>query len=208
MKAKVYDIKGSADREIDIDESIFNIEINDHLIHEAVKNELANLRVGTAVTKTRGFIRGSQKKLYRQKNTGRSRAGTAKSPIRVGGGIAFGPQMRDYSYSIGRKKKRIAVKSVFSKQMKEGNIKFVENFTIEDGKTKNAVLILNKIAKTNKVVFILKDDDKLLKRAIRNISGLSFLVSERLNCKDLFYAKEIIIQEGALEILSKNLNKV
>ena len=208
MKAKIYDINGSEDREIDINESVFNSEVNDHLIYEAVNNELANLRQGNAVTKTRGFVKGSTKKLYRQKGTGRARAGTAKSPVRVGGGTAFGPQMRDYTYSIGRRKKRIAIKSVFSKQMKEGNVKFVENFTIEDGKTKNAVLIFKKIAKTNKVVFILKEDDKLLKRAVRNISGLSFLVSERLNCKDLFYAKEIIIQEGALEVISKNLNKV
>ena len=207
MKTKLYDINGTIDGDIELDESVFNVEINDHLIYEAVKNELANERVGTAACKNRSMVSGSTIKLHRQKHTGRARAGSKKSPIRRGGGVAFGPQPRDYSYSIGKRKKRKAIKTVLSKQLLNGNIKVVKDFTVEDGKTKTSIAIFEKIRNTNKILFVMKDDDKMLKRSIRNIPYLKFLVADRLTCKDIFYAKELILLEGSLDKISNILNK-
>ena len=106
MKATVFSVKGEALREVDLDEEVFQREVNQNVIYEAIKNELANARIGTASTKTRSEVRGSTAKPWRQKGTGRARAGRRRSPLWVGGGVVFGPKPRDYSYKLPRKVKR------------------------------------------------------------------------------------------------------
>ncbi|MGP1458210.1 MAG: 50S ribosomal protein L4 [Treponema sp.] len=202
MEKKVYSIDGKELRTINLDDKVFGLPVNDDVIYYAITNELANMRVGTACTKTRAEVHGSNAKPYKQKGTGNARRGDKKSPIMVGGGTIFGPKPRDYSYTIPKKAKRLAMKSILSMQAQSDRFTVVEDFTIESGKTKDLVKILSNFADGERTVIILKDDDVQIKRAGRNIPFLSFLSYNRLRAHDLFYGRKIIALEGAVKNLS------
>ena len=202
MNVKVFSIKGEEIKDITLDDSIFNREVSEGTIYYAIRNELANKRVGTACTKTRGEVRGSSAKPYSQKGTGRARAGDKKSPVWVGGGTIFGPKPRDYSYTMPKKMKRVALKSILSLKVKEEKLKVVEDFTIESGKTKDLTAILGNLVNTERTVVVLKDDDAMLKRAGRNIPWVKFLSFNRLRAHDLFYGKNILFLESAVANLT------
>lgn len=202
MEKKVYSTSGKELRTITLDDKVFGLPENDAVIYYAITNELANMRVGTACTKTRSEVHGSNAKPYKQKGTGNARRGDKKSPITVGGGTIFGPKPRDYSYSMPKKAKRLAMKSILSMQAQSDRFTVVEDFTIESGKTKDLVNILNNFSKGERTVIILKDDDKKIKQAGRNIPTLSFLSFNRLRAHDLFYARKIVILESAVKNLS------
>ena len=182
---------------------MFGLPVNEDVIYYAITNELANKRVGTACTKTRAEVHGSNAKPYKQKGTGHARRGDKKSPINVGGGTIFGPKPRDYSYSIPKKEKRLAMKSILSLQAQSDRLTVVEDFTVESGKTKDLVKILSNFAKDERTVIILKDDDKKIKQAGRNIRNLHFLSFNRLRAHDLFYGRKVILLEGAAKNLSE-----
>ena len=135
MDKKVYSVDGKELRTITLDDSVFGLPVNDDVIYYAITNELANKRVGTACTKTRSEVHGSNNKPYKQKGTGNARRGDKKSPITVGGGTIFGPKPRDYSYSIPKKEKRLAMKSILSAHAQGDRIAVVEDFSIDSGKT-------------------------------------------------------------------------
>jgi large subunit ribosomal protein L4 len=181
---------------------VFGLPVNEDVIYYAITNELANKRVGTACTKTRAEVHGSNAKPYKQKGTGHARRGDKKSPINVGGGTIFGPKPRDYSYSIPKKEKRLAMKSILSLQAQSDRLTVVEDFTVESGKTKDLIKILSNFAKDERTVLILKDDDKKLRQAGRNIPNLHFLAFNRLRAHDLFYGRKVILLEGAAKNLS------
>ena len=202
MEKKVYSTAGKELRTITLDDNVFGLPVNDDVIYYAITNELANKRVGTACTKTRAEVHGSNAKPYKQKGTGNARRGDKKSPIMVGGGITFGPKPRDFSYSIPKKEKRLAMKTILSMQAQSDRLTVVEDFTIESGKTKDLVTILNNFAKEERTVIILKDDDPMLKRAARNIKNVSFLSYNRLRAHDLYYGRKIILLETAAKNLS------
>ena len=203
MEKKVYSTSGKELRTITLDDKVFGLPINDDVIYYAITNELANRRVGTACTKTRAEVHGTNKKPYKQKGTGNARRGDVKSPIMVGGGITFGPKPRDFSYSIPKKAKRLAMKSILSAHAQGDRLTVVEDFTVESGKTKDLVAILNNFAKGERTVLILKDDDAKIKRAGRNIPNISFLAYNRLEAHDLFYGRKVIILESAVKNLSE-----
>ena len=203
MEKKVYSIDGKELRTINLDDKIFGLPVNEDVIYYAITNELANKRVGTACTKDRSEVHGSNSKPYKQKGTGNARRGDKKSPIMVGGGITFGPKPRDYSYYIPKKEKRLAMKSILSMKAQEDALTVVEDFTVESGKTKDLVKILNNFAKDERTVIILKDDDKLLKQAGRNLPNVYFLSFNRLRAHDLFYGRKVILLEGAAKNLSE-----
>jgi 50S ribosomal protein L4 len=203
MEKKVYSTSGKELRTITLDDKVFGLPINDDVIYYAITNELANRRVGTACTKTRAEVHGTNKKPYKQKGTGNARRGDVKSPIMVGGGITFGPKPRDFSYSIPKKAKRLAMKSILSAHAQGDRLTVVEDFTVESGKTKDLVAILNNFAKGERTVLILKDDDAKIKQAGRNIPNLSFLAYNRLEAHDLFYGRKVIILESAVKNLSE-----
>ena len=203
MEKKVYSIDGKELRTINLDDKVFGLPVNEDVIYYAITNELANKRVGTACTKTRAEVHGSNAKPYKQKGTGNARRGDKKSPITVGGGTIFGPNPRDFSYAIPKKAKRLAMKSILSAHTQGDRLTVVEDFTIESGKTKDLVKILNNFAKDTRTVLLLKDDDKMIKRAGRNIPTLHFLTYNRLCAHDLFYARKIIMLEGAAKNLSE-----
>jgi large subunit ribosomal protein L4 len=202
MDKKLYSVQGKELKTVTLADDVFAHEVSEGSIYNAIKNELANLRVGTASTKTRTEVHGAKTKPWRQKGTGRARAGRRQSPVWVGGGIAFGPRPRDYSYVLPKKVKRLAMKSILSLKAATDGFKVVENFTVSTGKTKDLVKILSTLFPAEeKTVLILKDDDALLKRAARNIPWVSFLTFNRLRAHDLFYTKNLVIMEEAAQNL-------
>ena len=202
MEKKVYSVDGKELRTINLDDKVFGLPVNEDVIYYAITNELANSRVGTACTKTRSEVHGSNAKPYKQKGTGHARRGDKKSPITVGGGTIFGPKPRDFSYSIPKKEKRLALKTILSSHAQGDRLTIVEDFTVESGKTKDLVAILKNFAKDERTVLILKDDDAKVKQAARNIKNLTFLSYNRLNAHDLFYGRKIIALESAVKNLS------
>ncbi len=203
MEKKVYSVDGKELRTITLDDNVFGLPVNDDVIYYAITNELANMRVGTACTKDRSEVHGSNAKPYKQKGTGNARRGDKKSPINVGGGTIFGPKPRDYSYYMPKKAKRLAMKSILSMHAQSDRLAVVEDFTVESGKTKDLLKVLNHFAENERTVIILKDDDAKIKQAGRNIPTLSFLSFNRLRAHDLFYGRKIIVLESAVKNLSE-----
>jgi large subunit ribosomal protein L4 len=206
MERKVVSLQGKELRPIELSDAVFGLPINEDVIYYAINNELANQRVGTACTKDRGEVHGTNRRPYSQKGTGRARQGDYKSPVYVGGGTAFGPKPRDFSFSLPKKVKRLAMKSILSLKAQDGSMQVVEDFTVETGKTGDLVKKIAGLASpkdATRTVVILKDDDAAVKRAGRNIPWLSFLSYNRLRAHDLFYGRKVIVLESA----AKGLNE-
>ncbi|MDR0600608.1 MAG: 50S ribosomal protein L4 [Treponema sp.] len=202
MKATVYSIDGKEARTMELDDAVFGLPVNEDLIWYAINNELANKRLGTACTKDRGEVHGSNAKPYKQKGTGRARRGDKKSPLLVGGGTIFGPKPRDFSYSIPKKAKRLALKTILSLKAQSQTLMVVEDFSIESGKTGELARTLNNFGPPGRTVIVLKDDDPMLKRAAANIPWLSYLSYNRLRAHDLFYGRRVLLLETAAKNLS------
>ena len=205
MKAAIIDINGKEKSQIELNDEVFNINPNRHVIYEAIKNELANRRQGTSSTKTKGEVKGSGAKPWKQKGTGRARVGTKRNPVWTGGGVAFGPKPRDYSYKLPKKVKRLAIRSILSLKNKEGNLKIIENFSLKEPKTKEVNLIFKPILNEEKSSLILTNSDStlLIKRAGRNLPWLRCLSFNRMNAHTLYYSKNIVIAEDAVNELNK-----
>jgi large subunit ribosomal protein L4 len=201
MKADVFSIQGEKIKDITLNDEVFGREISDGSIYYAVNNELANRRVGTASTKTRGEVNYSNAKPWRQKGTGHARSGDKKSPVWVGGGTIFGPKPRDYSYRIPKKMKRLAMKSLLSMKVRDEELKIVEDFTVDTGKTKDLVKVLTNLVDADKrTVIILKDNDAMIRRAGRNIPWVKFLSYNRLSAKELLYGRQVLMMESAANL--------
>ncbi len=197
MKTQVYGLDGNVVKEIELSDAVFGRDVSEGSIYHAIRNELANRRLGTAKIKTRAEVHSSNKKPWKQKGTGRARSGQRSSPIWVGGGKIFGPAPRDYSYRLPRKVKRLALVSLLSLKAKEDKLRVVTDFTVESGKTKDLVTKLAKLAAKERTVVILKDDDALIRRAGRNVPWLSLLAYNRLQAHDLFYCQKLLLLETA-----------
>jgi large subunit ribosomal protein L4 len=202
MDCKVFSKEGRELRTVELDETVFGLPANDALIWYAINNELANKRQGNASTKTRAEVHGSNAKPYKQKGTGRARRGDKKSPLLVGGGVIFGPKPRDYSYSINKKAKRQAMKTILSLKVRSDMVKVIEDFSIESGRTRDLMGLLGNFNPGVRTVLILKDDDPMIKRAAANIPWLSYLSYNRLRAHDLFYGRQVLMLETAV----RNLN--
>lgn len=206
MEGKVFSVQGKELRTVELSDQVFGLPVNEDVIWYAINNELANLRVGTAQTKTRGEVHGTNRRPYSQKGTGRARQGDVKSPIYVGGGTVFGPHPRDYSYAMPKKAKRLAMKSILSLKAQNATMKVVEDFTVGTGKTKDLAAVLKNLLpqdKAERTVVILKDDDAMVKRAGRNIPWLHFLSFNRLRAHDLFYGRTVLVMESAVKGLNE-----
>ena len=208
MNYKVYSKDGKELRSITLDDTVFGLPVNEDIIWYAINNELANKRIGSANTKGRAEVHGSNAKPYKQKGTGRARRGDCKSPILVGGGTIFGPKPRDFSYAIPKKAKRLALKTILSLKAQSDTLKIIEDFSIESGKTKDLNKLLNAFKQAGfelgaRTVIILKDDDQMVKRAAANIPWISYLSYNRLEAHELFYGRQVLM----LETAAKNLNE-
>ncbi|MBR1582857.1 MAG: 50S ribosomal protein L4 [Spirochaetales bacterium] len=204
MEAKVFSVNGKEIKTIELNSDVFGIEVSDGSIYHAVNNELANRRVGTACTKTRAEVNYSNTKPFKQKGTGNARRGDKKSPVMVGGGTIFGPKPRDYSYTLPKKVKRLAMKSLLSLSVQEERLVVVEDFTSQNGKTKEVAEILKNFVEDGKrTALIMKNDDVMLRRAAKNIPYLHVLAYDKLSAKELLYARKVVM----LETAAKNLNE-
>ena len=226
MNRTVYSIDGKELRNIELADAVFGLPINEDVIWYAINNELANKRQGNASTKDRGEVHGSNAKPFKQKGTGRARRGDKKTPVAVGGGIIFGPKPRDYSYSMPRKAKRLAIKSILSLKAQSDTLKIIEDFSVESGKTKDLYGILKnfgegaKCAGGQRTVMVLRGEEvndkkgiddradilpgiRKIKQAGKTIPWLSFLSHSRLRAHDLFYGRNIIMTESAAKKLNE-----
>lgn len=203
MKVDKYSKDGKVVGQVELPDSVFGVEVNDVLVYEYIKAANANLRQGTHSAKERSDVRGGGAKPWRQKGTGRARAGTSRSPIWRGGGVVFGPRPRNYRIELPRKLKQAAFRSIFSLKAKQGKLRVVEDFTV-DGKTKEMAGI-GKALSLTKGLLVTQNDDAQLKRSIKNIPWFQYNNVNRLSGRDIFYSKEIVITEGAIETLTNKL---
>ncbi len=185
-------------------EEIFGVKTRPHLLHQTIVMQLANRRSGTAATKSKGFVSGGGKKPWRQKGTGRARAGSNRSPIWVGGGTIFGPQPRDYGYRMPRKARREALLSALSLKNRDGKIIVVDKFELEEAKTKLMVKTLADLKVESALIVIAQSDDKV-ERAGRNLAKVKVLRVEGLNVYDLVRYDHLIFTEEALKVLQERL---
>ncbi len=203
MKAPVIGADGQPRGEAELADDVFGVEVSEGAIYHAIRNELANRRVGTAATKRRGQVRGSTRKPWRQKGTGRARAGDRKSPLWTGGGVIFGPQPRSYRYRIPRKAKRKAICSILTQKARAARITVVEGITVEEGKTRELVRQLEPIAGGARCVWLLSGADRLLLRAGRNIAWLRMRACQTATAHDLYYSERILLSpQVAAELAS------
>ncbi len=206
MNVMVYGIDGQEKGTIELNDEVFGIKPNKSVIYYALKADLANRRQGTASTKGRSEVSGSGAKPWRQKGTGRARAGSRRSPIWVGGGTVFGPKPRDYRIKLPKKMKRLSIKSVLSLKLSNNQLKVVENFKVESGKTRDFFNIAKNLSdedKRKRVLFIDKNPDELNKRASRNIPWIMYYDADLLNTKDLYYSTQLVITEDAVKHLNQ-----
>ena len=207
MELEVYKINGEkAGRTANLDDAVFGIEPNDHAIYLDIKLIRARQRQGTHKTKERSEVKGSTKKLKRQKGTGTARMGNIKSPLLRGGGRVFGPEPRDYSFKLNKKVKRLARKSALAYKAKEQGIMVVEDFSFEQAKTKNYIQMLKNLnlADTKTLMIYDKIDGNVYLSA-RNVPEAKTQLAARLSTYDVMESKKLIICESALKTIQENL---
>lgn len=197
-KTSLYDTEGNQVGEIDLNPDIFDVKVNEALMHDVVLMQLANRRRGTASTKARGEVRGGGRKPWRQKGTGRARHGTIRSPLWVGGSITFGPKPRSFAFSIPKKAKRHAIKSALTSKVKAGSLKVLENLSMEEPKTKEMFKILNNLNSGKKVLLVTSGDDMTVVKSARNIPGVKTLPAYKLNVYDILNCENLILTKEAL----------
>ena len=198
MKIKVYDMLGNEAGEMELSDSIFGAQINVPLMHEMVKNYLANQRHGTQSTLTRSEVSGGGKKPWRQKGTGRARQGSTRSPQWTHGGIALGPKPRKYRYSVNKKAKRVAMKSALSAKVAEGNLIVVDTLAFDGIKTKSMVNVLKALNVADKALVVLPAPDAVVIKSARNIEGVKTSCVNTLNVYDIVNHDKFVITKEAV----------
>ncbi len=202
-KVDLFDINGKKVGDIELNDSIFAIEVNATAMHAAVVNHLANKRQGTQSTKTRTEVRGGGKKPWRQKGSGRARQGSIRSPQWVGGGVALGPKPRSYRYPLNKKLRRLALKSALSSKVAGNEFIVIDNITVSDYKTKEVVNILKNFNVDSKALIVLNEkDDKFVKSAA-NIPGVTTTLSTTLNTYDVLNHDKVLISADAVKKLEE-----
>jgi large subunit ribosomal protein L4 len=209
MEAKVLDFNGKdTGRKVQLSDSVFAIEPNNHAVYLDVKQYLANQRQGTHKAKERAEVAGSTRKIKKQKGTGTARAGSAKNPLFKGGGTVFGPRPRSYSFKLNKSLKRLARKSAFSIKAKEANIIVLEDFNFETPNTKNFINVLKALGLENKKsLFVLGDSNKNVYLSSRNLKASKVISSLELSTYDILNTNSLVLLEGSLEIIEENLSK-
>ncbi len=208
MKVAVVDIKGKdTGKKVELSKDIFGIEPNDHAIYLDVKQHLANRRQGTHKAKERADIKGSTRKIKKQKGTGTARAGSIKSPVFRGGGRVFGPRPRSYSFKVNKSTKRLARNSALSIAAKNNNIVVLQNFSFDAPKTKDFKAILKALDLENKKsVFVLNGQNNNVYLSARNLSRVNVITNSDLNTYKVMNAAKVVFVEEALEVFEANLS--
>ena len=199
MLTKVFNMAGKQVGEIELPEALFGIEPNAAVVHDAVKNHLANCRQGTQSALTKGEVSYTTRKPWRQKGTGRARAGYAGSPVWYHGGVAFAPKPRDYSYTLNKKAKRLALKSVLSAKAAEQNVVVIDEIKMDAPKTKAFAAFLNAVGCTSKTLVVTANADQNVVRSGRNIEGCEVTFANLLNTYDVLHADKLVVDQAALQ---------
>jgi large subunit ribosomal protein L4 len=209
MEVKVLDINGKeTGRKVQLSDAVFAIEPNKHAVYLDVKQYLANQRQGTHKAKERAEVRGSTRKIKKQKGTGTARAGSKKSPLFKGGGTVFGPRPRSYSFKLNKNLKRLARRSAFSIKVQESNLMVIEDFTFDEPNTKKFINVLGSLGLDNKKsLFVLGDTNKNVYLSSRNLKTTSVVTNSELSTYAILNAKSIVLLEGSIEGIEDNLSK-
>jgi large subunit ribosomal protein L4 len=203
-KADVLDIKGAKVGEVEIRDEVWNVEVKPYLIHDVVVMQLANRRRGTSSTKTRSDVSGGSKKPYRQKGTGRARAGSSTSPVWPGGGVVFGPHPRDHRMSLPKKVKKSALRSALSQRYQEANVKFLDKLALDAISTKGFNGIV-KVLSLTKPLFVVGEKDEVVEKSARNIPYVKVLRAEGLNVYDIIRHDQFVVTLDALKRIEEAL---
>ncbi len=200
MKLAVVNAEGKELRKLDVDDSVFGIEPNGTVLHQAYVRQRNNQRAGTAQTRTRGEVVGSTRKLHRQKGTGRARAGTAGSPTRVGGGTAFGPRVRDYSQAMPKKMRRLAIRSALSGKAADGQLVVIDQLAFETPKTKEIARILQNVGIERSTLIVTSESDRQVLASTRNLHRTKVLPARYLNVGDMLNHQSLLMTVDAVRI--------
>lgn len=198
-KLNVLNINGQNVGEIELVDAIFNIEVNEHVLYEAVKNQLANKRQGTQSAKTRAEVRGGGRKPWKQKGTGRARQGSIRSVQWVGGGVAFAPKPRDYSYTLPKKVRRLAMKSALSAKAQNGEIIVLDALNMEAPKTKEFAQILKNVNSAKKALIVTAENNENVIKSARNLEGVQAATVNTINVYDILKYDSFIITTDAVK---------
>jgi len=202
MKTKIYDQAGKTTGDVELNESIFAVVVNDNLIHRALVYQLANARLNVAHTKTRGERRGSTRKIYRQKGTGRARMGSNRSPIRKKGWVAFGPRNnRNFTLSMNKKERRLALFSVLASKLNNNNLIVVDGISFEKPETKKAESFYKALPYEKNILFGIAQNDEALEKSSANLPYVKTILVNYLNIKDLLKYNTLVLEKASLEHL-------
>lgn len=197
-KVTMLTMAGTEAGTIDLNDAIFGIEPNEYAVHAVVKNYLANQRQGTQSAKTRGEVRGGGRKPFRQKGTGRGRQGSTTDPSQIGGGVAFAPKPRDYRYSLSKKLKRLALKSVLSAKLTDLEIIVLDNLSFEEPKTKDMIQVLKSIKAATKALIVTAEKDDAVIKSASNIPGVRTTMVSQMNVYEIVNHTSLIITKDAV----------
>ena len=202
-KIDVYDINGKKVKELELNEAVFGIEPNEAVVHSVLVNFLANQRQGTQSTKTRSEVSGGGKKPWRQKGTGRARQGSIRAPQWIKGGIALGPKPRSYKYTVNKKERQLAVKSVLSSKVLENELVVVDSLPLNDIKTKEMVKALSNLKVEGKALIMLPEKNEKVQKSARNIEGVKTTLVETINVYDLLKYNKLVVTEDTVKKLEE-----
>ena len=205
-KVQVLNFKGEKVKEITLKDSVWNIEINEPVMHDAIVLARASLRQGTASTKTRSEVSGGGRKPYKQKGTGNARQGSTRSPQWPGGGIVFGPKPRKYDKKQNRKERRLALKSALSSKLRDNELVVVENLNLENNKTKTFNEMLKNVKVNGKALVVFADDNENLFLASRNNNKVAVVAFDEINVLDLVATDYLLIDESSVKKIEEVLN--
>ena len=192
-KVDVYDINGKKVSDVELNENVFGIEPNEAIVHAVLVNYLANQRQGTQSTKTRSEVRGGGRKPWRQKGTGRARQGSIRAPQWIKGGIALGPKPRSYRYTVNKKEKRLAIRSILSSKVLENKLTVVDKLELAEIKTKSMVNALNNLKLEGKTLVILPEKNLNVQASTRNIEGAKAILANTINVYDLLRYTNLVL---------------
>lgn len=198
----VYNTNKEKVGELDLNDSVFDLEVKEHLLHDVVRLQRAAKRAGTACTKTRVEVSGGGAKPWKQKGTGRARAGSRRNPVWRGGGVAFGPKPRDYSFKLNRKVRKQALAMAMTARLQEGNLMVLDAFNMDAIKTKDFVTVMKNLEVENGLIVLTGENENLLKSS-RNVHGFKVLPADGVNVYDILLHRKLVLLQPAVEYLEK-----
>ena len=198
----VYNMEGKEVGTLELNDAVFGVEVNEHLVHRAVVSQLANNRQGTQKAKTRSEVSGGGKKPWRQKGTGHARQGSTRAPQWTGGGVVFAPTPRDYSFKMNRKEKRLALKSALTSRVQENKLVVLDELKLNEIKTKNMKAVLDNL-KVSGALIVLNENDQNVVMSAKNLEGVKTVLTNTINVFDILKYKTVVVTKAAVAVIEE-----